>query len=62
MILHKNRKNELLITMKGNRINVETKQDLARKELKSERIDFIENIVAGIFIGVLIMYVIFKSI
>lgn len=39
MTLHKNTQRELMITHRGNRIIVETKQDIADKKLRKEYLD-----------------------
>ncbi len=52
MKLHENTERELLITTKGKRIIVETKNDLIQKELKKQQQDFLIERLILIFLGI----------
>lgn len=52
MKLHENTQRELLITTKGKRIIVETKNDLIQKELKKQQQDFLIERLILIFLGI----------
>ena len=52
MKLHENTQRELLITTKGKRIIVETKNDLIQKELRKQQQNFLIERLILIFLGV----------
>lgn len=65
MKLHENTNRELLITTKGNRIIVETKNDLKLKQLRKEQQNFIIEksilLFLGIALGCCLMYIFLKN-